>query len=236
MARFSPEPCLLRTVRLTRTAYAQLVGQKFYPPRIFGRWQEKERSPQWRWKDLGMKIVNVVFESNLYSTLITTQACGFEMLYQEGRSREEIGFDGSSTAVSILILVQVSHNSQRDFPRPGAKGRFATRSRIYQIRKRYSDSRLFSGRDGRVTTLGRTREQGINRFSSKSTRRVSTFGYSMLLTQYSREVMPPVLRSPLRSTPRLLMQETLLPHKISRIPTTGLLSTQRISTVHCRQA
>ncbi|KAN0125412.1 SGT1 domain containing protein [Lactarius tabidus] len=81
MARFSPEPCLLRTVRLTRTAYAQLVGQKFYPPRIFGRWQEKERSPQWRWKDLGMKI-----------------ACGFEMLYQEGRSREEIGFDGSSTA------------------------------------------------------------------------------------------------------------------------------------------
>jgi hypothetical protein len=35
---------------------------------------------------------------------MTTQACGFEMLYQEGRSREEmsnIGFDGSST-VSVL--------------------------------------------------------------------------------------------------------------------------------------
>ncbi|KAF8263515.1 SGT1 protein-domain-containing protein [Lactarius quietus] len=82
MARFPPQPCLLRTLRLTRTAYAQLVGQKFYPPRIFGRWQEKEGKPEWKRKDLGMKI-----------------ACGFEMLYQEGRSREEIGFDGSSTAV-----------------------------------------------------------------------------------------------------------------------------------------
>lgn len=157
---------------------------KFYPPRIFGRWQEKEKSPQWRWKDLGMKIVNIVVESNLYSTLITTQACGFEMLYQEGRSREEIDFDGSSTTVTIL-LVQASHNSQREFPGPGAKGRSAMRSRIYQIRKQYSGSRLFSGRDGRVTALGRTREQGINSLSSESTRRVSTFGYCVLLIQYS---------------------------------------------------
>ena len=144
MARFAPQPCLLRTVRLTRTAYAQLVGQKFYPPRIFGLWQEEERSPQWRWKDLGMKIVNVIVESNFYSALITKQACGFEMLYQEGRSREEIDFDGSSTAVSIL-LVQAYHNSHRYFPGPGAKGCFATRSRIYKIRKQYSGSRLFPG-------------------------------------------------------------------------------------------
>ena len=116
MARFSPEPCLLRTVRLTRTAYAQLVGQKFYNPRIFGRWQEKEGSPQWRCKDLGMKIVNVIFESDLYSALITKQACGFEMLYQEGRSREKIDFDGSSTAVSILLVqaYHKSHQAQKD--------------------------------------------------------------------------------------------------------------------------
>ncbi|KAI9442367.1 SGT1-domain-containing protein [Lactarius indigo] len=81
MAHFPPQPCLLRTVRLTRTAYAQLVGQKFYPPKVFGRWPEKEGSQEWRWKDLGMKI-----------------ACGFEMLYQEGRARAEI-FDSSPTAV-----------------------------------------------------------------------------------------------------------------------------------------
>lgn len=82
MARFPPQPCLLRTVRLTRTAYAQVVGQKFYPPKLFGRLQEKEGTPEWRWKDLGMKI-----------------ACGFEMVYQEGRAREEIDSDGSSTTV-----------------------------------------------------------------------------------------------------------------------------------------
>ena len=65
MAHFPPQPCLLRAVRLTRTAYAQLVGQKFYPPKVFGRWQEKEGKPEWKRKDLGMKIVNVVVESTL---------------------------------------------------------------------------------------------------------------------------------------------------------------------------
>ena len=62
MTRFPPQACLLRTVRLTRTAYAQLIGQKFYPPKIFGHWQEKEGTPQWRWRDLGMKIVSVLFQ------------------------------------------------------------------------------------------------------------------------------------------------------------------------------
>jgi hypothetical protein len=60
MARFPPQPDLLRTVQLTRTAYAQLVGQKFYPPKVFGRWQEKEGSSHWKWKDLGLKIVSDV--------------------------------------------------------------------------------------------------------------------------------------------------------------------------------
>lgn len=60
MTRFPPQPCLLQIIRLTRTAYAQLVGQKFYPPKIFGRWQEKEGTQEWRWRDLGLKIVSVV--------------------------------------------------------------------------------------------------------------------------------------------------------------------------------
>lgn len=58
MARFPPEPSVLTTVRLTRTAYAQLVGQKFYPPKVFGRWEAAENTPEWRWKDVGMKIVS----------------------------------------------------------------------------------------------------------------------------------------------------------------------------------
>ena len=78
---------------------------------------------------------------------MNTQACGFEMLYQEGRSREEasnIGFDGSSTAVSVL-LVRATHRPQRDFTGQSAKGRSATRYRIHQIHKQYSGGWLFSG-------------------------------------------------------------------------------------------
>jgi len=33
------------------------MGQKFHPPRIFGQWKEKEGTPEWRRKDIGMKIV-----------------------------------------------------------------------------------------------------------------------------------------------------------------------------------
>ncbi|THH18092.1 hypothetical protein EW146_g2832 [Bondarzewia mesenterica] len=72
MSRFPPDPSTPRLLTMSRTAYAQLVGQKFYPPKIFGRWQEKEGSQEWRWKDIGMKI-----------------ACGFEMLYQESKGRSE---------------------------------------------------------------------------------------------------------------------------------------------------
>ncbi|KAH7915115.1 SGT1-domain-containing protein [Hygrophoropsis aurantiaca] len=73
MTRFPPQPSTLRTIRMTRTSYAQLVGQKFYPPKIFGRWTEQEGTDQWRWRDIGMKL-----------------ACGFEMLYQESKSRSDI--------------------------------------------------------------------------------------------------------------------------------------------------
>ncbi|KAJ8084332.1 hypothetical protein PM082_003101 [Marasmius tenuissimus] len=72
MNRFSPSTSVLATIRMTRTAYAQLLGQKFYPPKIFGRWQENEGTNEWRWRDIGMKI-----------------AVGFEMLYQESKGRSE---------------------------------------------------------------------------------------------------------------------------------------------------
>lgn len=57
MSRFSPGGCELTSVKLTRTAYAQLVGQKFFPPKVFGQWKEMEGTPEWRWRDVGMKIV-----------------------------------------------------------------------------------------------------------------------------------------------------------------------------------
>ncbi len=57
MSRFPPEPSVKCTVKMTRTAYAQLIGQKFYPPKVFGRFEEREGTPEWRRRDLGMKIV-----------------------------------------------------------------------------------------------------------------------------------------------------------------------------------
>ncbi|KAJ7293224.1 SGT1 protein-domain-containing protein [Mycena rebaudengoi] len=72
MSRFPPEPNVLRSVTMTRTAYAQLVGQKFFPPKVFGQWKANEGSDEWRWRDIGMKI-----------------AVGFEMLFQESKGRIE---------------------------------------------------------------------------------------------------------------------------------------------------
>lgn len=73
MTRFPPHSAVLTTVKLTKPAYAQLVGQKFFPPKIFGHFKEHEGSDVWRWRDTGMKL-----------------ACGFEMIYQESKSRTDI--------------------------------------------------------------------------------------------------------------------------------------------------
>ncbi|GJJ09468.1 hypothetical protein Clacol_003691 [Clathrus columnatus] len=76
MARFSPVDSVLATIKLTRTAYAQLISQPFYPPRSFGIWKEPEGSIERRRKDIGMKI-----------------ACGFEMVYQENKNRSHLVSD-----------------------------------------------------------------------------------------------------------------------------------------------
>ncbi|THH09887.1 hypothetical protein EW145_g1723 [Phellinidium pouzarii] len=88
MSRFPPQNPVLTPVRMTRTAYAQLVGQKFHPPKVFGQFKEREETREWRWRDVGMKI-----------------ACGFEMLYQESKSRAE----GTS-----LDIQKVSADARKD--------------------------------------------------------------------------------------------------------------------------
>ncbi|KAF4623707.1 hypothetical protein D9613_001668 [Agrocybe pediades] len=70
MTRFPPNPSVLTSVKMTRTAYAQLTGQKFFPPKVFGQWSAKEGTDEWRRRDVGMKI-----------------SVGFEMLYQESKRR-----------------------------------------------------------------------------------------------------------------------------------------------------
>lgn len=59
MSRFPPDTSVLSTIQMTRTAYAQLNGQKFYPPKIFGRWTEPEGTRERRWRDMGMKLVSI---------------------------------------------------------------------------------------------------------------------------------------------------------------------------------
>lgn len=86
MSRFPPQPEVLTAIKLTRPAYAQLLGQKFHPPKIFGQWQASEGTDEWRWRDVGMKLVNLNV-SWWSSQSDTTQACGFEMLYQESKTR-----------------------------------------------------------------------------------------------------------------------------------------------------
>ncbi|KAH7883844.1 SGT1-domain-containing protein [Phlebopus sp. FC_14] len=72
MARFPPRPNVLCSIKMTRTAYAQLTGQKFFPPKIFGKFEEREGTANWRWRDIGMKL-----------------ACGFEMLFQESKNHPD---------------------------------------------------------------------------------------------------------------------------------------------------
>lgn len=57
MSRFPPQTSVLTSVQMTRTAYAQLLGQKFHPPKIFGRFPEREGTKEWKWRDVGMKMV-----------------------------------------------------------------------------------------------------------------------------------------------------------------------------------
>lgn len=57
MSRFQPNDCVLSSLTITRTAYAQLMGQKFHPPKAFGQFREKTGSNEWRWRDIGMKLV-----------------------------------------------------------------------------------------------------------------------------------------------------------------------------------
>ncbi|KIJ68680.1 hypothetical protein HYDPIDRAFT_173344 [Hydnomerulius pinastri MD-312] len=96
MIRFPPRPNTLRSVKMTRTAYAQLVGQKFFPPKIFGRIEEREGTDAWRWRDVGMKL-----------------ACGFEMLFQESKNRADAA---TATADTLNSSAEARKDALRRSP------------------------------------------------------------------------------------------------------------------------
>lgn len=78
MNHFPPSPSVLSPVLLTRAAYAQLQGQVFHPPRVFGpEWHVAdgdEKTDERRWRDLGVKI-----------------STGFEIMYREGGRKGRSG-------------------------------------------------------------------------------------------------------------------------------------------------
>lgn len=94
MRRFRPSPAHYATVRMTRSLYAQLASQRFYPPKPFERagWLDvsadedptSTQSIESRRRDIGMKI-----------------ACGFEMLYQEEKSSTARRRETSGTKIHI---------------------------------------------------------------------------------------------------------------------------------------
>jgi len=105
MSRFPPKPEALTHVKMTRTAYAQLLGQKFFPPKIFSRWTEQEGTNQWRWRDVGMKIVWSKSSLVRWRRIeICIQAVGFEILYQESKGRQNLSQESIRSAVSASYI------------------------------------------------------------------------------------------------------------------------------------
>jgi len=89
MTHFPPSPSVLSPVLLTRVTYAQLQGQVFHPPRVFGpEWHvaegEDNGEDERRWRDIGVKI-----------------STGFEIMYREGGKRR--GGTVSSTMLHVFI-------------------------------------------------------------------------------------------------------------------------------------
>ncbi|KAK6905382.1 hypothetical protein I203_106209 [Kwoniella mangroviensis CBS 8507] len=78
MTHFAPSTSILTPITMTRAAYAQLQGQAFHPPRIFGpEWHvpdDPNNEGEKRWRDLGIKI-----------------ATGFEIMYKEGGNKHRSG-------------------------------------------------------------------------------------------------------------------------------------------------
>ena len=78
MTYFPPKSSILTSILMTRAGYAQLQGQIFHPPRVFGpEWSVQEGAElddERRWRELGVKI-----------------STGFEIMYREGGKKGRTG-------------------------------------------------------------------------------------------------------------------------------------------------
>jgi hypothetical protein len=101
MTHFPPSPSILSSVLLTRAAYAQLQGQVFHPPRVFGpEWHIREGAEmdnERKWRDLGVKI-----------------ATGFEIMYKEGGKKGRSGEVSGAFLLLIRLLLTLPLLSKRE--------------------------------------------------------------------------------------------------------------------------
>lgn len=102
MSHFPPSPAVLTSVLLTRPAYAQLQGQQFHAPRVFGaEWHPREEDKdELRWRDIGVKI-----------------ATGFEIMMREGGRRGrtvEVGL--ASTRIQLNSQAASTDDAARSDP------------------------------------------------------------------------------------------------------------------------
>lgn len=121
MARFPPSEAVLASIPMTRTAYAQLAGQVWHPPRAFGpEWHvpESAGADEARWRDIGAKI-----------------ATGFEIMYKEG-GRARIGPGEAASDPSILASDPEYKRYLSDLQRAGFFGTELQGSARWQEREK----------------------------------------------------------------------------------------------------
>lgn len=87
MSRFTPTEMTSCSVTVSRTAYAQMQGQKFYPPRVYKAEQWPNTGKEREQREKGMRL-----------------ACGFEILFDE--SKHSIGRE----------TTRVHHHNEGDEP------------------------------------------------------------------------------------------------------------------------
>ena len=159
MARFPPEPSTLSSVKMTRTAYAQLVGQKFHPPKVFGRWTEREGTKEWRWRDVGMKIVRPMFSFLLFELTSMSRRAVLRCSTRKART----GRMSLQASMARLHRYVVSHSlrisESTDFCTAGGSQRWTTpQPGVHAIHRAPRISWLLQGRARRLTAMDDPRE------------------------------------------------------------------------------
>lgn len=118
MSRFPPDKSVLTSVRMTRTAYAQLQGQKFFPPKIFGQWKEKEGTKEWRWRDVGMKIVGRILHNTFVSQSHVRNRLWASRCFTKKVKAVEVPKTSPKTAYVFAPSERYKDNSSRCITRP----------------------------------------------------------------------------------------------------------------------